>query len=75
MPETIIRVKIIPNSKINSIVEQKDNYYKIKITAPAIEGKANKALITFLSQILKKPKSSLKIIRGEKAREKTIQIN
>ncbi|MFA5188189.1 MAG: DUF167 domain-containing protein [Patescibacteria group bacterium] len=75
MGSKIISVKVIPNSKINKIVEQKENFLKIKLTAPAHEGKANKALIIFLSQELKIPKSKIKIISGEKSREKKILIS
>jgi len=71
----VIQVKVIPNSKLNKIVEQKDDFLKIKLTAPAYEGKANKALILFLSREFKIAKNKIKIISGEKSREKTIQIS
>ena len=75
MIEKIYKIKVIPNSKINKIVEQKHDFLKIKLTAPAREGKANKALITFLSQEFKIAKSEIRIIKGEKSREKTIKIS
>jgi len=74
MAEKILKIKVVPNSKLNKIVEQKDNFLKIKLNAPAHEGKANKALINFLSQELKLAKSKIKIISGEKSREKTILL-
>ncbi|MCX6743240.1 MAG: DUF167 domain-containing protein [Candidatus Parcubacteria bacterium] len=74
MLEKIIKVKVIPNSKLNKIVEQKDDFYKIKLTAPAHEGKANKALLNFLSRELKVAKSKITIIKGNKSREKTVLI-
>jgi uncharacterized protein (TIGR00251 family) len=74
MEGKILRVKVIPNSKSNKIVEQKNNFLKIKLTAPAHEGKANKALISFLSQTLKIPKNKIQIISGEKAREKKVLL-
>ena len=74
MLEKIIKVKVIPNSKLNKIIEQKDDFLKIKLTAPAHEGKANKALINFLSQEFKTAKSKIKIIAGEKSKEKTILL-
>jgi hypothetical protein len=71
----VVKIKVIPNSKLNKIVEQKDNFLKIKLTAPACEGKANKALILFLSQEFKIAKNKIRIIKGEKSREKLIQIS
>jgi len=74
MAEKIIKVKVVPNSKLNKIVEQKEDFYKIKLTAQAHEGKANKALIAFLSQTFKIPKNKIQIISGEKTREKKILL-
>jgi hypothetical protein len=75
MEGTILKVKVIPNSKINKIVERQDNLLKIKLTAPAHEGKANSALIKFLSSELSIPKNKIKIIKGVKNREKLVQIS
>jgi hypothetical protein len=66
-------VKISANSRINTI-DFCDDFIKIKITQPAIEGKANKALINYLSDLLKIAKSKIKIMNGEKSSIKTIQI-
>ena len=74
MAEKIYKVKIIPNSKINKIIEQTETFLKLKLTAPAKEGKANRALLDFLSEYFKIPKSQIKIIQGEKSREKKIKL-
>lgn len=67
----IVNIKISPNSKKNEIINERD-FTKIKITAQPIEGKANKALIEFLSRNFKIPKTSIKILKGETSKEKTI---
>jgi len=72
--EIILNLKVIPRSKINKIVERRDNFLKIKLTAPAIEGRANKALREFLAQEFKISKNKIEIIKGEKGREKIIKI-
>lgn len=74
MAEKIYKVKIIPNSKINKIIEQTETFLKLKLTAPAKEGKANRALLDFLSEYFKMPKSQIQIIQGEKSREKKIKL-
>lgn len=71
---TTLKIKVIPNSKINKIVERKDNYLKIKLTAPAHEGKANKALIKFLSLYFKVAKNKIALVSGEKSHEKIISM-
>ncbi|MBP3821724.1 DUF167 domain-containing protein [bacterium] len=69
--DNIFKIKISPNSKKNEIIKSDDGT-KIKITAQPIDGKANKALIEFLSKFFKIPKTSIKIIKGETSKEKTI---
>ena len=67
----IVNIKISPNAKKNEIVREEE-YTKIKITAQPIDGKANKALVEFLSKNFKIPKTSIKILKGETSKEKTI---
>lgn len=67
----IVNIKIAPNSKKNEIIREEE-FVKIKITAQPIDGKANKALIEFLSKNFKIPKTSIKILKGETSKEKTI---
>jgi len=75
MPEKIYTIKVIPNSKINKIVKKTETFIKIKLTAPAHDGKANKALIKFLSRYFKIAQNKIQIISGLKSREKKIKLN
>lgn len=67
----IVNIKISPNAKKNEIISEGD-IIKVKITAQPVDGKANKALVEFLSKTFKIPKTSIKIIKGENSKEKTI---
>ncbi|OGY41105.1 MAG: hypothetical protein A2Y67_01160 [Candidatus Buchananbacteria bacterium RBG_13_39_9] len=75
MAEKIFHIKVVPNAKINKIVEEKDNFFKIKLNAPAIENKANLALIEFLSRHFKIAKSRIELIKGQKSRNKIVKVN
>ena len=72
---TTIDVKVLPRSSKDEIVGKKDGIYKIKLTAPAIEGKANKALLKLLAKKLGLPKREIRIISGERSRMKSIRID
>lgn len=48
--------------------------YKVYITAPPEDGKANKKLIELLAQYFKVPKSQIRIVKGEMSRNKIIEI-
>ena len=67
------KIKVSANARSNSIDFCCD-FIKIKITAPAIEGKANKAIVDYLSDKIKVAKSNIKILNGEKSNIKTIGI-
>jgi uncharacterized protein (TIGR00251 family) len=47
---------------------------KIAVHSPAIEGRANKALIEFLAELFSVPKSSVEVISGELSRSKVILL-
>jgi len=68
-----INVKVIPGAKKNSI-KQEAGWDKVYLTAPAVDGKANKSLIEFLAKSYGVKKSQVFIIKGLKSRQKTISI-
>ncbi|NCC70117.1 DUF167 domain-containing protein [bacterium] len=70
----ILKVKVIPNSKEEKIY-QENGIYKIKLKKPALEGRANLELIKFLSKEFTIKKGNIKILKGEKTRDKIIEIN
>jgi len=70
----LVKIKVIPNSKTENI-EKMGDLIKIKVTARAIDGSANKAVIKMLSKKLGIAKSSILIKKGEKSRLKTLIIN
>lgn len=69
----ILNLKISPNASKNCFVFEETGL-KVKITAQPIDGKANKALIEFLSKQFKVPKTYFEIIKGETSKDKTILI-
>jgi uncharacterized protein (TIGR00251 family) len=74
-PQTTLSIRVLPRSSRDEIVGRQDDIYKIKLTAPAIEGKANKALLKFLARWLGLPKTDIEIISGERSRTKSIRIH
>ncbi|MFO7785257.1 MAG: DUF167 domain-containing protein [Thermodesulfobacteriota bacterium] len=74
MEETVIRIRLTPRSSGNAVSGLKDGVFRVKVTAPPVEGKANQALIAFLSKALGIPKGRLEIVSGVKSRDKTIRI-
>jgi uncharacterized protein len=69
-----LRVHIVPNAKQNKVMGERGDAIKIKLRAPALEGKANAALRIFLAEELKISERSILLERGQKSREKIIHI-
>ena len=67
------KIKVIANSSSESI-DFCDEIIKIKIKAPAIEGRANKAIVEYLSKTAGVAKSKVTIVNGHKSSIKTICI-
>ena len=72
--ETLIRVRVLPRSSRTEIAGKEDEVYRVKLTAPPVEGKANKALIDFLSKKTGLPKRKFRIVSGAHSRNKTLRI-
>jgi uncharacterized protein (TIGR00251 family) len=72
--ETVIKVKVLPRSSRTEILGKENDVYRVKITDPPVEGKANKALIALLAEKLGVPKRDIEIASGKTGRLKTIRI-
>jgi len=73
--ESCIKVRVIPRALRTEIFDiLSDGTYKIRIKEKPEKGQANKALIKYLSTVLKIPRSSVMIISGDTARQKIISI-
>ena len=70
-----LRVHLVPNAKSDKVVGEHGGAMKIKLRAPAVEGKANAALISFLAERLKVPARTIVLVRGQKSRDKLIRID
>ena len=70
-----ITVKVQPRARKTEVAGLlADGTVKIKVAAPPVGGAANKALVTFLAQILGLPASQIDIIAGETSEHKLISL-
>ncbi len=70
----LFNIKVLPNSKKNEIVAEGDRLI-VRVKAPAVGGKANKATINALAEYFKVKKNKIRIIKGQKTRKKVIEID
>ncbi len=72
--ELLLRVRLKPRSSRQRIEGIEEGYLVIAVNAPAVGGRANKALIEILAEKTSQSKSSFRIIRGETSRLKTLRV-
>ena len=70
----IIRVYVAPRSSINKVVGEHNGSVKVALTAPPVEGAANKALVEFLAKVLGVPRASVVLVSGETSRNKSVAV-
>ncbi|MFH1856644.1 MAG: DUF167 domain-containing protein [Candidatus Omnitrophota bacterium] len=71
----IINVKINPRAKRNLVEKQAEDLFRVYVTAPPEDGKANKAMRELLAEHFGIAKSKISIISGEKFRQKVVKID
>ncbi len=74
----IFQVRVTPRASRTSLTglwgEGNDLVLKITLQAPAVEGRANAALIEFLRDLLDAPRTAIEIVGAQHARTKTIVV-
>ena len=70
-----LTLHIQPNARKSEIAGLHGDALKIRIAAPAVDNKANAALIDFLSETLGVPKSAIAIRHGTTGRRKVVEIS
>ncbi|MDE3076579.1 MAG: DUF167 domain-containing protein [Chloroflexota bacterium] len=68
-----VTLRVVPGSSGDSLSRDQGGF-RLRLAAPAVEGKANKRLIAVLGKMLHVPQSSLKLERGQTARTKLIAV-
>jgi uncharacterized protein YggU (UPF0235/DUF167 family) len=69
-----LALQITPNARKTEVIGVLDDALKLKLQAQPIEGKANEALIKYLSGELSVPKSALTITHGLTSKRKLIEV-
>ncbi|MGD9017757.1 MAG: DUF167 domain-containing protein [Desulfobacterales bacterium] len=70
----VLNVRVQPKASRNKIAGRHGEAVKVMLTAPPVDGEANRQCIQFLAKVLKRPKSTLDIVSGFSSRNKRILI-
>jgi len=71
----IFSLRVQPRASKDEIAGELGGALKVRLRAPAVEDRANEALVEFLADLLKRPKSAVRILSGERSRTKRVEIS
>jgi uncharacterized protein (TIGR00251 family) len=69
-----LKVKVKPGSRQQKVQKTGEREYAVRVLSPPVGGKANKEAIAVLASHFHIPPSRIKILRGEKSRQKIVII-
>jgi uncharacterized protein len=70
----VFQVRVQPRASRDEITGVVDGALNVRLQAPALEDRANAALCEYLAELLKTPKSAVRILSGERSRIKRVEI-
>jgi uncharacterized protein (TIGR00251 family) len=75
MAETTIAVQLRARASRDELVAVRDGVLQARVTAPPVDGRANRALCKLLARHLKVAPSRVTVVRGEKSRDKLVRVD
>ncbi|PHP45253.1 hypothetical protein B6V01_004905 [Methanosarcinales archaeon ex4572_44] len=70
----VIRVRVASNARRDEVLNDGDEF-RVYVRAPAVEGKANGAVVKLLAEFFDVRRSGVRIIRGVHSRDKVIEVD
>jgi uncharacterized protein len=70
----VFSIRVQPRARRDEVGGVIEGALKLRIQAPAVENRANEAVVEYLATLLKTPKSAVRILGGEHSRLKRVEI-
>ena len=70
----IFAVRVQPRASRDEVAGAMDGAIKVRLRAPALENRANDALVELLADLLRTPKSAIRILSGDRSRIKRVEV-
>ena len=70
----IFAVRVQPRASKDEIAGEMDGALKVRLRAPALEDRANEALVEFLAGVLNTSKGAVRILGGLRNRNKRVEV-
>ena len=70
----VFTVRVTPRASASAVAGERDGVLLVRVTAPALEGKANDAVVAVLAKALGTPRGAVQVVRGATSRTKRISV-
>ena len=70
-----VSVRVQPRASRDEITGWRDDVLVVRLTAPPVDGRANKALCKLIAGVVGVPPSRVSVVRGEKSRDKVVRVD
>jgi hypothetical protein len=71
---TLLRVRVQPRAARDAIVGWRDGVLAVRVTAPPVDGRANRAVTALLADALGIRPSAVSVAAGERRRDKLVRV-
>jgi uncharacterized protein (TIGR00251 family) len=70
-----LAVHVQPGARRSEVAGRHGDRLKIRVAAPALDGRANDALVAFIADRLRVPKARIALVKGERSRDKLFAVS
>ena len=67
-------VKVHPRARRSAVTGRLGDAWKLDLTAPPVEGKANEECVRYLAELVGVPRARVRIVTGLTSRTKVVEI-
>jgi uncharacterized protein (TIGR00251 family) len=71
----VLRVRVIPRARADALSADGSGGLRARLTAPPVEGAANRALIDLVARALRVRRGDVELVRGERGRDKLVAVH
>jgi len=73
--ESGVALRVVPNAKRTEVIGLHGEAVKLKVASPALEGKANAAVLAFVAAVAGCHLRNVHLVAGEKSRDKVVRVD
>lgn len=71
---TRLRLRVAPGASRAGVVGRHGDAWKVRVTAPPEDGRANEAVVRLLAEALSVPRTSVSLVSGHGGRDKIVEL-